>query len=150
MLNRAYKTAIAYFLLFTLLLFLSGILIFIDKIGFSYDDVIHYYLGNSKEFIVAKTFTGLLKIILPHIFAFGLFIIVIIHFIIFTKQRNNKDIRLIIYIILLTALFEISSPFVIVAGLKIFAYVKIFTFLIFYLLILYIFFILFKSIIYDK
>jgi len=150
LLNRAYKTAIVYFLLFTLLLLFSGILIFIDKIGFSYNDVIHYYLGNSKEFIVAKTFTGVIKTILPHIFAFGLFIMVLIHFIIFTKQRNKKETSLVIYLIFTSALVEISSPFMLLLGFKIFAYIKIFSFFIFYFLIVYLFFILLKSIIYDK
>jgi hypothetical protein len=150
LLNRAYSYAIGYFLLFSILLLFSSALIFADKIGFSYESVLHYYLGNEATFTPAKTYSGVLKTILPHIFAFGLFVMVVLHFLIFTKNRNGKEITLIISFTFLSAFLELFTPFLILLGYSFFAYVKIISFFLFELLLLYVLFILFKSILYDK
>ncbi|MEN4053196.1 MULTISPECIES: hypothetical protein [Sulfurimonas] len=150
MLHKAYRYAIGYFLLFSILLLLSSAMIFADKIGFSYESVLHYYLGNEATFTPAKTYTGLLKIILPHIFAFGLFVMVVLHFVIFTKKRNTKEITFIILLTFLSAFLELFSPFLILMGFSFFVYMKIISFFLFQVTLLYILFILFKSIIYDK
>jgi len=150
LLDKAYRHTILYFLLFSLLLLFSGALIFADKIGWSAHDIMQYYLGNPDTFQVAKSFEGVTKIILPHIFAFGLFAMVLLHFIIFTKKRNTQEFRVLIYLTFLSAFFEIFSSLMIIEGFKLFAYIKLFTFFLFYLLVLYLLFILFKSIIYDK
>ncbi len=150
MLHKAYRYAISYFLLFSILLLLSSAVIFADKIGFSYESVLHYYLGDKATFTSAKTYAGLLKIILPHIFAFGLFAMVVLHFMIFTKKHNTKEIAFIILLTFLSAFLELFSPFLILAGFSFFVYMKIISFFLFQGTLLYILFILFKSIIYNK
>ena len=150
MLNKSYKVAIIYFLLFSLLLLASGALIFANKIGFSYTSLLHYYLGDIKNFSSAKSFIGISKIILPHIFAFGIFTMVLLHFLIFTKKRATKELKIIIYLSFTSAFLEIFTAFLISEGYSFFIYLKLFSFFIFYCFILYIIFILFKSIIYDK
>jgi len=147
--NKAYKYAVGYFLLFSILLLLSGALIFSDTIGFSYESVQNYYLGNAASFTPSKSFDGLLKIVVPHIFAFGLFIMVVLHFLLFTCKRNTKEIQIIIYTSFITASLELFSPFLIVSGFDFFIYMKVFSFFLFYFVILYTIFILFKSIIYN-
>ncbi len=145
--KKAYKYSIVYFLLFSLLLLSSGIMLFEEKIGFSIEAIQDYYLGNTSEFIPAKTASGVLKIVLPHIFAFGLFSMVIMHFLIFTKQRNKTKTRILIYLIFISALLEIGSPFFIILGADIFSYVKLISFVLFEILIIYISWLLFYSII---
>jgi len=147
--SKAYKYAISYFLLFTVLLLVSAALIFADKIGFSYNSIRHYYLGSEAVFSTTKTFNGLLKIIVPHIFAFGLFIMVILHFLIFTGKRNTKEVQIIIYSAFITAFLELFSPFFIIFGLDFFIFIKLISYFLFNFVILYTLFILFKSIIYD-
>jgi len=127
----------------------SSILIFENKIGFSINAILSYYQGNEQKFITAKTTTGLLKIMLPHIFAFGLFIMVVLHFLIFTKHRNQKKTRFLIYFVFIMAILELSSPFFIINGLDFFAYIKMFSFFGFELSLLYLFWLLFYSIVYD-
>jgi hypothetical protein len=148
--NRVYRYAIGYFLLFSLLLLASGALIFADKIGFSYDSVLQYYLGNEATFIAPKSYTGLLKIILPHIFAFGLFVMVVLHFLIFTNKRNSKEMQIIIALSFASAFLELFSPFAVLSGLHFFAYIKLISFFLFEFTLLYVLFILFKSILYAK
>jgi hypothetical protein len=148
--NKAYSYAIGYFLLFSILLLLSSALIFAEKIGFSYESILHYYLGNEATFTPPKTYIGILKTVLPHIFSFGLFIMVVLHFLIFTEKRNAKEIRFIIILTFLSAFFELFCPFLILLGWTFFVYVKIISFFVFQLILLYVLFILFKSILYNK
>jgi len=145
--QKAYKYSILYFLIFGLLLLTSSVLLFQEKIGFSYSGVLDYYLGNETTFIVAKSEAGLLKIILPHIFGFALFLMVILHFLIFTKINGSKKLRYLIYAAFSIAVFELSSPLFILNGFYFFAYVKLVSFFAFEFLVLYIFYLLFRSII---
>lgn len=147
--HKSYKYAISYFLGFSLLLLLSGALLFQEKIGFSINGVLDYYNGNEERFIVPKSTMGILKIVLPHIFAFGLFIMVISHFLIFTKKKNNKNTLFVIYFAFLSAFLELASPFFIINGFEFFAYIKIISFFFFEALVIYISWLLFSSIIFD-
>ena len=147
--QKAYKYSILYFLLFSLLLLASSILLFEEKIGFSVAGVLDYYLGNEEKFITAKSTTGVLKIILPHIFLFGLFVMVVLHFLIFTKHKHTKKMRLLIYASFLIAFSELFSPFFILYGFEFFAYVKLLSFMLFEFLFLYLFWLLFESIIFS-
>lgn len=147
--SKAYKYSIIYFLLFGILLLLSGVMLFEHKIGFSIEGVLDYYMGNQESFIVQKSAGGILKIVLPHIFAFGLFSMVILHFLVFTAQRGKTETKVIIYLTFLSAFLEIASPFMIISGVKFFAYIKIVSFFLFFFLILYTSWLLFKSIIHE-
>lgn len=147
--SKAYKYAVGYFLLFSVLLLLSGTLIFAEKIGFSHESIQSYYLVNTTSFSSAKTFDGLLKIIVPHIFAFGLFVMVILHFLIFTNKRDTKEVQFLIYSSFITAFLELFSPFFIIFGVDFFIFIKLISYFLFNFVILYTLFILFKSIIYD-
>ena len=122
-------------------------MLFEDKIGFSYQDVSDYYLGNEEKFIVAKSLSGFLKVILPHIFGFGLFVMVALHFVIFTTTNKSNYFRYFIIITFFVSFLELFSPFFIIYGVSFFTYIKLFSFLLFQLLILAIVWILFFSII---
>ena len=145
--HSLYKYAIVYFLLFSLLLLGSSFLLFEHKIGFSQLEVLNYYLGNEESFMIAKTPLGLLKIILPHIFAFGLFMMVILHFLVFTNKRNSSEVLFIIYAAFIAAFLELFSPFLILGGIWIFAYVKIASFFAMLGVSLYVSYLLFISIV---
>jgi len=145
--DKGYKYAIVYFLLFGLLLFASAVVLFEHKIGFSKLEVLHYYLGDEASFMIAKSPLGILKIILPHIFAFGVFMMVMLHFLIFTKYRDTKQLTFIIYASYISASAELLSPFMILYGFEFFAYVKLLSFFALFALQLYISCLLFISII---
>jgi hypothetical protein len=136
-------------LIFELLLLSSSILLFDNKIGFSTTDISNYYLGDSAQFIQAKSALGIAKITLPHIFAFGLFAMVLLHFLVFTKQKDKNKAKVLVYVLFTTAFLEIFSPYFIIFGATIFVYVKLFSFNLLEILFVYILWILFHSIIYD-
>jgi len=147
--TKAYKYSIVYFLVFSLLLILSGVLLFEYKIGFSVEQISSYYLGDEDKFINPQTSSSILKIITPHIFAFGLFIMVLLHFLIFTKKRSSKTLKAVIYLTFLSAILELLSPFGIINNIEFFAYVKLLSFIIFDLLVLFSSWLLFRSIVYE-
>lgn len=144
--QNAYKLSVFYYLIFTMLLVLSAIMIFDQKIGFSFTGVLEYYTGNEEKFIPAQTSMGILKIVLPHIFVFGLISMVLLHFLVFTKLRYKKITIHLIYLTFITALLEIFTPLLIVNGFEFFAFVKLLSFFIFLSLIVYISWLLFYSI----
>ncbi|MCF6339172.1 MAG: hypothetical protein L3J10_00240 [Sulfurimonas sp.] len=147
--QKSYKLSILYYLVFTLLLISSAIILFEHKIGFSFTSVLEYYIGNEEKFIPAQSTLGILKIILPHIFVFGLISMVLLHFIVFTNHREKKATLILIYVTFITAILEIFTPILIVNGFEFFAYVKLLSFFLFLLFIVYISWLLFYSITYD-
>ncbi|TKI70013.1 hypothetical protein FCU45_05220 [Sulfurimonas crateris] len=147
--QEAYKLSILHYLAFSLLLIVSAVMLFEHKIGFSYSAVLEYYIGNEEQFISAQSAGGVLKIVLPHIFVFGLFAMVLLHFLVFTKLREKKSLLLLIYTAFGVAMLEIFSPFLIINGFEFFAYIKLFSFFALLALILYISWLLFESISYE-
>lgn len=147
--QEAYKLSILYYLAFSLLLIVSAVMLFEHKIGFNYSAVLEYYVGNEERFISAQSAGGVLKIVLPHIFVFGLFAMVLLHFLVFTKLRGEKSLLLLIYTAFVVAMLEIFSPFLIINGFEFFAYIKLFSFFALLALILYISWLLFESISYE-
>jgi hypothetical protein len=118
----------------------------LHKIGFNYLSVLEYYIGNEEKFIPAQSAAGILKMVLPHIFVFGLFTMVLLHFLVFTDLKVKKAFLILIYITFITALLEIFAPFMIINGFEFFAYIKLFSFFSFLALILFILWLLFRKI----
>lgn len=135
---KAYKTAIFYYLVFSTLLLISSVMIFEQKIGFDINSVIGYYRGDEALFIPPKSISGVLKIVLPHIFVFGLFGMVLLHFIVFTSQRDKIFVKWLIYLFFITSLIEIFSPIMIILGFDTFAYLKLLSFFIFEFLLVFV------------
>ena len=130
-----------------MLLLVSGYMIFESKIGFSPESISQYYLGDEKMFMAAKTNMGILKLVLPHIFAFSILSMVVIHFMAFTKYKNSMSVMLLIYTILISQTLEIFSPFLIINISEIFVYLKLLSFFLYTTLIPMVLFILFRSIV---
>ncbi len=144
--QEAYRYTILYFLLFGVLLLGSSFLLFEEKVGFSTHAILEYYLGNEEKFLIEKSWSTILKIILPHIFAFGLFFMVVLHFLIFTKYKKTKLFQVLIYAIFFTGFLELFSPYFIILGFDFFAYVKLFSFIALEFLLFYTFYLLFLAI----
>lgn len=100
--HKAYKVSIVYFSLFTLLLLISGTMIFELKIGFESQRALSYYIGNDEAFIAAKSNSGVLKLILPHIFGFALLSMVVLHFVAFTRYKNTMFAKVLLYGVLIS------------------------------------------------
>jgi len=142
--HQSYRFAIAYFAIFGTLLLLSGAVLFISKLGISYESVSMFYLGNVEQFSQPKSTYGLLETALPHIGAMGLFIFVTAHFMLFTSKKERQRTVLPAIILFSAALIDIGSGFLIVQGWTFFVGVKIIAFLTLQVVGLYLLFTLFK------
>ena len=147
--HQSYRIAIAYFTIFGALLLISGAVLFVSKLGISYESIQAFYLGNKAQFTQPKSTYGLLETALPHLGAMGLFIFVTGHFLLFTtKQQKQRAIKPVI-ILFIVALLDIGSGFLIVNGLSVFIWVKIAAFLLLQLVGLYLLWILFSAVAED-
>jgi len=148
--HNSYKIAIIYFILFSILLLISALMLFATKIGFSFVNITNYYLGNQELFMRAKSFSGLLKVIYPHIFSITLFGMVILHFIYFTSFAKTKLFKYLIILTYLSIFLEILSSFFIIFGAEFFSSIKLISFILMFILFLYSFWILLHSILIQK
>ncbi|MBD3823202.1 MAG: hypothetical protein IE916_01660 [Epsilonproteobacteria bacterium] len=137
--HRAYRVLIIYFMLFSLLLLLSGAMIFEHKIGFGIAEVQSYYLGDAERFIAPKSFNGMLKTLLPHLFVFGLLWFVASHFLRFTAHYK-RAVWIALSLFWLLAI-EALSPFFMLVH-EAFAFLKLFGFFGSYVAFLAIFYLL--------
>lgn len=137
--HKAYRFSLIYFALFTLLLLISGALLFDLKIGFESQRALSYYLGDPQNFIMAKSSYGLLKVVLAHIFAFALLSMVLLHFLAFTQFKHNKWSVFLVYLLFFVQFLEIFSPFLILWWSGFFIYLKIVSFFLYMLLVPFVF-----------
>jgi len=124
----------------------SGIWLFISKYGLSPTEIVLYFAGNEAEFIMPKSFEGLIETAVPHFLAISLTVFVYAHFLLFTKTISEEKKWLLIFGLFSSAAIDIFSPFGIIYGYEIFAWFKVIAFWSFEMLmglLLYILFVVF-------
>jgi len=82
-------TILLFFYGYFLLHWGTGIFMFREKLGFSYDSVVRYYLGDPEMFMNPRSFIGLLEVTHFHLFAMGLFFVVFSHLLLFSPFRER-------------------------------------------------------------
>lgn len=82
-------TILVFFYGYFLLHWATGIFMFREKLGFSYDSVVRYYLGDPEMFMTPRSFIGLLEVAHFHLFAMGLFFVIFSHLLLFTPFRER-------------------------------------------------------------
>ena len=80
---------------------------------------------------------GVLKVLLPHIFAFGLYIFVVIHFLLFTRYKDTRTMQWLIYGTFLGGFLELLSSFLMLSGIALFESVKLLAFVVLHASLLY-------------
>jgi len=74
----------------------TGIWLFVEKYGLSPGEVYTYFAGNEAEFIMPKTFEGLIETAVPHFLAISTTIFVFAHFLLFPPVLREKKQQLLI------------------------------------------------------
>ncbi len=127
------------------MLLVSGVTLFLSKIGIGLDDITKYYHGDEALYISAKSFYGLLESSTPHLGAMGLFIMVIGHFILFVSHKYRKGIVPIFIALFISAFLDIVSGFFVSRGFLWFSILKQVSFITFISFSIYVTFIVFKE-----
>jgi magnesium-transporting ATPase (P-type) len=123
----------------------SGVWLFVAKYGLSPSEVYLYFSGNEADFIMPKSFEGLMETAVPHFLAISTTIFVFAHFLLFTQVISEKKKELLITSLFLTAILDILSPFGMIHGYEIFAWVKLIAFWSFEMLMGLLMFVLFQA-----
>lgn len=126
--TKLFITLLSFAILLISMQLLSGVWLFIEKFGLNPSEVYLYFHGNEKEFIMPKSFEGLLETAVPHFMAISTTIFVYAHFLLFTKVISVNKKFLLIFLLFLSASIDIFSPLGIVYGYMIFAYLKVIAF----------------------
>jgi hypothetical protein len=106
------KLILAFFYLYFFLHWSTGLLMFHDKLGFSYQGVVRYFLGDPDLFMHPRSFAGLLEVTHFHLFAMGLFFVVFTHLMMFSPLKDSIKSALI-WLLGLSILADIASSWLI-------------------------------------
>jgi hypothetical protein len=97
---------------------------FWDKLGFSYEGVVRYFLGDPELFMNPRSFAGLLEVTHFHLFAMGLFFVVFAHLLMFSPLKDSIKSTLI-WLLGLSILADIASSWLIRYVAAPFAWLKL-------------------------
>ncbi len=114
-------------LFFIVLFWFTNILLFTAKMGFSYQTVVEYYLGNEELFRGPVSYLGLLETTHAHLFAYALMLILLNHLFAFAELAPRWKLTGI-GLTCASALLEIASGWLVVYVAEEFAWVKLLSF----------------------
>lgn len=118
------KVILAFFYLYFLLHWFTGILMFHNKLGFSYQGVVRYFLGDLEQFMNPRSFVGLLEVTHFHLFSMGLFFVVFTHLLMFSSLKDGIKATLI-WLLGVSLLADIASSWLIRYVAAPFAWLKL-------------------------
>jgi len=127
----------------------SGIWLFVAKYGLSPSEVYLYFTGSEADFIMPKSFEGLMETAVPHFLAISTTIFVFAHFLLFTDVISEHKKYMLISALFITALIDIFSPFGMINGYEVFAWTKVLAFWSFEMLMGLLMLILFQAVFYK-
>jgi len=121
--NDFLKIIVIFTTIFFLFLWLTNILLYM-QIGFSYNGIVEFYLGNEEVFRPAKSYIGLLEEAHFHFFSMAILLITLTHLMLFTSLSSGWKLTLIV-VPFTSSFLEIISSWLIRYISPIFAYLKL-------------------------
>jgi len=128
--NRLLQVILIFTLFYVLLLWVTNILIYAQKIGMDYTSVVQYYLGSEEDFRNPVSYLGLLEITHIHLFLFAMALLLVNHLTAFLPLPQVAKLSMIL-ISFTSGLLDIGSGWLIRFVSPAFAYLKIASFIIF-------------------
>jgi hypothetical protein len=125
--NKLPRSILAFFYFYFFLHWVTSILMFREKLGFSYPGVVRYYVGDPEFFMQPRSFPGLLEVTHFHLFAMGIFFVVFTHLLLFTSWSEAIK-RLLILLLAFSLVGDIASGWLIRYLADGFAWLKLFSF----------------------
>ena len=126
--NDLLKIIIAFTTLFFLFLWITNILLY-SQIGFNYEGIVNFYLGNEETFRQPKSYIGLLEEAHFHFFSMAILLVTLTHLILFASISTGLKLTLILTSFT-SSFLEIISSWLIRYISPSFAYVKLGSFII--------------------
>jgi hypothetical protein len=99
------------------------------EMGLSYQGVVEHYLGSPEKFTRPKSIRGLMEVSHFHLFAMGIFLVSLMHLLLFVPV--NGLLKLVLIVAAFTSAFlDEASGWLIVFVSPLFAYMKITSFVV--------------------
>ena len=128
--SRLLQIILVFTLLYVLLLWVTNLLLYSERIGFTYDVIVNYYLGSEEEFKNPVSYIGLLEATHWHLFVFAMALLLVNHLTVFSNLNQFLKLFLII-VSFLSGLGDMSAGWLIRFVSPSFAYLKLWSFIAF-------------------
>ena len=128
--NRLLQIILLFVLIYTGFLWLTNILLYVEKIGFTYTSVVDYYLGSDEEFRNPISYGGLLEVTHFHLFVFAIVLLLVSHLTVFSGINQRLKLPLIT-VSFISGFLDIASGWLIRFVSPEFAYLKVLGFIVF-------------------
>ncbi|MBW2272467.1 MAG: hypothetical protein JRG96_04290 [Deltaproteobacteria bacterium] len=93
--NRLLQTIVVLYSAYVGLLWITNALLYFQKMSLAPASVVAYYLGNEEQFLLPRTYQGLLEVAHFHLFAIGMLLLVLTHLMLFIPARQGLKAWLI-------------------------------------------------------
>ena len=94
--NELLKLVVFFFLLYISAFWVTSLLLFVHKMGFSYTSVVEHYLGSESRYLQARSYQGLLEISHFHLFSMGILMLTLTHLILFVPLTQSTKFIFIV------------------------------------------------------
>ena len=128
--SRLLQIILVFTLVYVLLLWVTNLLLYSERIGFTYDVIVNYYLGSEEEFKNPVSYIGLLEATHWHLFVFAMALLFVNHLTVFSNLNQFLKLFLII-VSFLSGLGDMSAGWLIRFVSPSFAYLKLWSFIAF-------------------
>jgi len=128
--SRLLQIILLFTLFYVLLLWITNVLIYIERIGFDYISVVEYYRGSEESFRNPISYLGLLEMTHIHLFLFAMALLLVNHLTAFLRLHWFLKLLLIL-VSFISGLLDIGSGWLIRYASPSFAYLKISSFILF-------------------
>jgi len=128
--SRLLQIILVFTLVYVLLLWVTNLLLYSERIGFAYDAIVNYYLGSEEEFKNPVSYIGLLETTHWHLFVFAMALLLVNHLTVFSNLNQFLKLFLII-VSFLSGLGDMSAGWLIRFVSPSFAYLKLWSFIAF-------------------
>ena len=128
--SRLLQIILLFTLFYVLLLWITNILIYTERIGFDFKSVVEYYRGSEESFRNPISYLGLLEITHIHIFLFAMALLLVNHLTAFLRLHWLLKLLLIL-VSFISGLMDIGSGWLIRYASPTFAYLKMASFILF-------------------
>lgn len=120
-----YSLPIRYMIIYIILILVSGLWLFLLSQGYESSESI---IGTLQNIIAApadKSLQGLIEVASPHLFAIGILIFTVAHFMLFSTNVSPKVSLIVAMFLFAFALFDIFAYFAISFGLVVSGWIKL-------------------------
>lgn len=127
--NELLRLIVIFFLIYIAAFWVTNLLLFVHKMGFSYTEVVEYYRGSEERYTQPRSYQGLLEVSHFHLFAMGILMLTLTHLILFVPLEIRTKFIFIVSAFGSAFLDEASSWLVRFVS-PLFAYLKLGSFVV--------------------